>query len=169
MSRLPAPPRFTLPPPPMPPSHLFDKGIVSQLTCTSIGQPQEQIWTTARLVLMGAASCLIVLLLFTIILIWLWTSRQQKRSLGKQGPSKKSSIPPPASINTLDDRTRDGNRSYETISSDHTDAYLESVDTSATTCSIDTSSIICIECQRQHILAPRPYYHIVQIPDVVPN
>ena len=169
MPRLPAPPRFTMPPPPMPPTHLFEKSIVSHLTCSSIGEQYEQTWTTTRLVLLGGASCLIVFLLFTITLVWLLTFRQQKRSYGKQQPSKKPSSPPIVSANAIHDWTTEDNRSYETVSSDHTDAYLQSVDTSVTTCSMDTSSIVCIECRRQHILAPRPHYHLLHIPDVVPN
>ncbi|CAF4521978.1 unnamed protein product, partial [Rotaria magnacalcarata] len=54
--------------------------------------------------------------------------------------------------------------SYETISSDHTGIYLQSVDTSATICSIITTDITRIECNRQQIFQPSLYYHILGIP-----
>ncbi len=69
----------------------------------------------------------------------------------------------------MNDLSTCSSRSYETVSSNRTGAYLESVDTSATTCSIDTTDVICIECYRQHDYRPTPYYHILNIPDVVPN
>lgn len=68
------------------------------------------------------------------------------------------------------DLSTSSSRSYETISSDHTGVYLESVDTSATTCSMDTAVAICMECNRQQQATQYfSYYHILGVPDVVPN
>ncbi|CAF0761391.1 unnamed protein product [Rotaria sordida] len=164
---LPPPPLFTLPPPPMPPSDLFDLKIVSQLTCSSIQQQYQQTMTTSsRLILFTSASVIVAILLFIITLIWLLSSRKQKQSHNNHNLK---STQPPTSIDSMFDLSTSSSRSYETISSNHTGVYLESVDTSATTCSIDTTGAICIECNRQHGLPPAPYYHIFHVPDVVPN
>ena len=162
MSRLPSPPRFTLPPPPMPSFDIFDKEMISQLTCASIRQPYQQTWTTARLCLLGAASTLVVLLLLTITFIGLLSIRKRKRSSSEK-QHVRSSQP---STNHL---SRDSSRSYETISSDRTGAYLESVNTSATSCSMNTTSGHCPDCHRHYHHQPAPYYHILNVPDVVPN
>ncbi|CAF2395950.1 unnamed protein product [Rotaria sp. Silwood2] len=168
MSRLLSPPpRFTLPPPPMPPSNIFDLKIVSQLTCSSIQQQKyQQTMTSSRLILFTSASVIAAILLFIITLIWLLLSRKQKQSYNNHNLK---STQPPTSIDSMFDSSTRSSCSYETISSNHTGVYLESVDTSATTCSIDTTDIICIECNRQHGLQPAPYYHIFHVPDVVPN
>jgi hypothetical protein len=163
MSRLPPPPQFILPPPPMPSSDIFDLKLISQLTCSSIQQQYKQIITSSHLILFTSAGVIAAILLFTITLIWLLLSRKQKQSYNNHN-SKLST-----SINSMNDLSTCSSRSYETVSSDHTGVYLESVDTSATTCSTDTTGVICIECYRQHSLQPVPYYHILNIPDVVPN
>jgi hypothetical protein len=160
MSRLPPPPRFTLPPPPMPSSDVFDVKIISQLTCSSI---RQQTMTSSRLILFASGSVIVAILLFTITFIWLFSSRKPKQSYVHQ-KSK-----PTTSINSMNDLSTRSSRSYETVSSDHTGVYLQSVDTSATTCSTDTTGVICIECYRQHNLQPTHYYHILNIPDVVPT
>jgi hypothetical protein len=57
-------------------------------------------------------------------------------------------------------------RSYETISSEHTGVYVESIDTSATTYSTDPSNIVCLHCQHEHdysTTSPPPYYHTLDI------
>ncbi len=163
MSRLPPPPRFTLPPPPIPPSDIFDLKIISQLTCSSIRQHYQQIIPNSRLILFTSASVIIAILLFTITIIWLLSSRKQKQSY------KNHNTKPTTSIDSMNDLSTCSSRSYESVSSDHTGVYLQSVDTSATTCSTDTTGVICIECYHQHSLQPAPYYQILNIPDVVPN
>ena len=162
MSRLPAPPQFLLPPPPMPSSDMIDLKIMSQLTCSSIRQYQ-QTTSNWRLFVLASGSALIAILLLTVTLIWLFSSR-------KRIQSKKTHFEKPATaINSINDLTMCSSRSYKTISSDHTGIYVESIDTSATTCSIDTTDVRCMECYYQHVLQPTPYYHILSIPDVVPN
>ncbi|CAF0818553.1 unnamed protein product [Rotaria sp. Silwood1] len=160
------PPRFTLPPPPMPPSDIFDRKMVSQLTCSSIQQQYQQTMTHSRLILFTSASVITAIVLFIITLIWLLSSRKQKQSYNNHNLK---STKPPTPINSMFDLSTCSSRSYETISSNHTGVYLESVDTSATTCSIDTTGVICIECNQQHGFQPAPYYHIFRVPDVVPN
>ncbi|CAF3401948.1 unnamed protein product [Rotaria sp. Silwood1] len=161
------PPRFTLPPPPMPPSDIFDRKMVSQLTCSSIQQQYQQTMTHSRLILFTSASVITAIVLFIITLIWLLSSRKQKQLYNNNYNLK--STKPPTPINSMFDLSTCSSRSYETISSNHTGVYLESVDTSATTCSIDTTGVICIECNQQHGFQPAPYYHIFRVPDVVPN
>ncbi len=166
MSRLPPPPRFILPPPPVPPSDIFDVKMISQLTCSSIRQQHQQTMISSHLIVLASASVVATILLFTITLIWLLLSRKYKQS---HNNCKSKSLQPPISIDLMNDLSTCSSRSYETVSSDHTGVYLESVDTSATTCSTDTTGVICIECYRQRGLQPAPYYHILNIPDVVPN
>lgn len=166
MSRLPAPPQFNLPPPPMPPSDIFDVKIISQLTCSSIRQQQQwqQTILNSRLILFTSACVITAILLLLITIICLLLSRKSKKSNIKH--NSKPSIP----INSINDLTICSNRSYETVSSDRTGAYLESIDTSATTCSIDTTDGIYIEYYHPYVFqSPAPYYHIVNIPDIVPN
>lgn len=165
MSRLPPPPPFTLPPPPMPPADLFDTNIVSQLTCSSIRQHYQQTMISSRLILIASATVLAAIILFIITLIWLLSFRKQKPLDQKSKSLQRRPMP----IDSINDWSTYSSRSYETVSSDHTGIYLESVDTSATTCSTDATSVICTECIRQHGLQPAPYYHILNIPDVVPN
>jgi hypothetical protein len=164
--RLPPPPRFTLPPPPMPPSDLFDTNIVSQLTCSSIRQQYEQTTTSSRLILFGTASLIGAILLFAITLIWLLLLRKPKPSYVDQNSKPPR---PPISIDSMNDYSTCSSRSYDTISTDHTGVYLESVDTSVTTCSADATGVMCVECYRQHGLQPTPYYHVLNVPDVVPH
>ena len=168
MVRLPPPPRFTIPPPPMLPTDLFGANNFAQLTCSSIQQSIQPTWTMTRFLLFTSASCLVAVLLFTITFIWLLAIRKQKQFHIKQHV-KSSSTQPPVKINTINDWSTDSNRSYETISTDHTGEYVESVDTSATMCSIETDSIVCIESQRQQYHPMMPYYHVLNIPDLVPN
>lgn len=164
MPRLPSPPQFTLPPPPMPPSDIFDLKAISQLTCSSIRQQQQIIITNSQLILLTSACVITAIIIFTItLIIWLLSSRKPKQSYYNQ--NTKPTIP----IDSMNDLSICSSRSYETVSSDHTGLYLESVDTSATTCSADTTIVICIECSQQRGLQPAPYYHILSIPDVVPN
>ena len=168
MSRLPAPPRFTLPPPPMPSFDAFDKRVISQLTCASIRQPYLQTWTTARLLLFGAASTLVFLLVLTIVFIGLLSIRKRKRlSSGKQHVVR--SPPPSTGMPSTNHLSRQSSQSYETISSDRTGAYLESVNTSATSCSMNTTGGHCSDYHRHFHHQPAPYYHILNIPDVVPS
>jgi hypothetical protein len=163
MSRLPPPPRFILPPPPIPTSDIFDVKILSQLTCSSIRQQSQQTIINSRLILFTSASVIAAILLFTITLIWLFSSRKQKQS--NKNPNSKLAT----TINPMHDWSTRSSRSYETVSPDHTGIYLQSVDTSVTTCSTDTTGVICIQCYFQHGFQPAPYYHILNIPDVVPN
>jgi len=163
MSQLPPPPRFILPPPPMPSSDIFDLKILSQLTCSSIRQQYQQTITSSHLILFASASVIAAILLFTITLIWFLSSRKHKQSYNNHNSK------PSTSIDSMNDLSTCSSRSYETVSLDHTGIYLESVDTSATTCSTDTTGVICTECYRQNSLQPVPYYHILSIPDVVPN
>jgi hypothetical protein len=162
MSRLPPPPQFLLPPPPVPPSEIFDVKIVSQLSCSSIRQ-QYQSTTSFRLILLASASVIAAILLLTFTLIWLMSSRKSKQL------QKNSHAKPVTSIDLMNDLSTCSSSSYETISSNYTGGYVQSVDTSATTCSIDTTNAICIECYHQHSFRPTPYYHILSIPDVIPN
>lgn len=162
MSRLPPPPRFLLTPPPMPPSDMIDLKIISQLTCSSIRQYQRTT-SNFRLFVLASGSALIAVLLLTVTLIWLFSSR-------KRIQSKKRQLEKPATaINSINDLTMCSSRSYETISSDHTGIYVESIDTSATTCSMDTTDVMCADCYYQRALQTTPHYHILNIPDVVPS
>jgi hypothetical protein len=147
----------------MPSSDTFDLKIISQLTCSSIRQQYQQTITSTHLILFASASVIAAILLFTITLIWLLLSRKQTQSCNKHNSK------PSTSIDSMNDLSTCSSRSYETVSSNHTGVYLESVDTSATTYSTDTTGTICIECYRQHNLQPAPYYHILNIPDVVPT
>lgn len=163
MSRLPPPPQFLVPPPPMPSLDMLDLKIVSQLTCSSIRQQQSQATANSRLIILAGGSVLIAMLFLTITLIWLFSSRKQKQQ------QKSHHAKPTTSNKSVNNLSTFSSRSYETISSDHTGIYVESIDTSATTCSMDTTGVICMECYHQHTFQPPPYYHIISIPDVVPN
>lgn len=173
MVHLPAPPRFTLPPPPMPPSDLFDASYLSQLTCSSIRQQQQQqsphlqsLQANSRLILISSGTFLIVAILLSILVIVIQYYRQRSSLL--ESIKKK----PLESVGTISsDSSLSNSRSYETISSRHTGIYLESIDTSATTYSTDPSHIICYHCQHDHgvmetataIRHPPPYYHTLDI------
>jgi hypothetical protein len=155
MQHLPAPPAFTLPPPPMPPLEFFDSQIFSQLSCSSI-RHRPNASSNSRLILISSIVFLIIALLFTLLLIVIQLYRQRKV------PSSTSTIKttrPGPSVPT--------SRSYETISSKHTGVYLESIDTSATTYSTDPSQSICLHCQqeREHRIGspPPPFYHILDV------
>jgi preprotein translocase subunit SecG len=163
MSRLPPPPRFTLPPPPMPSLDIFNTKILSQLTCSSIRQHHQETMTSSRLILLASATIIVAILLFIITLICLLLSRKQKQSYDN------SKSKPHTSLESMNDLSTCSSRSYETVSSDHTGVYLESINTSATTCSTDVTGVICTECYRHRVLQPAPYYHILNIPDVIPN
>ena len=169
MSRLPSPPRFTIPPPPMPPTDFLGADVFAQLTCSSMRQSVQPTWTLTRLFLFASAICLITILLFTIILIWLLAIRKQKQFHAKQH-IKSSQIKPTVTIDSINDRSTNSQCSYETISTDHTGEYVQSADTSATMCSIATDSAICLECQRHSYHSRRThYYHVVNVPDLVPT
>jgi hypothetical protein len=164
MSRLPPPPQFLIPPPPVPPSEIFDVKIISQLSCSSIRQHYQQPPPTSfRLILLASTSVIVAFLLLTLTIIWLMSSRKAKQI------QKNSHAKPATSIDSMNDLSTCSSRSYETVSSNYTSAYIQSVDTSATTCSIDTTSSVYIQCYYPHNFQPRPYYHILSIPDVVPN
>jgi len=141
MLRLLPPPQFTLPPPPMFPSDIFDSKILLQLTCSSIRQ--QQINPPSILI-----SC-IIFFLIAIILTLLFISIQfycRKKTSTNNLHSKPTS-------------TICNSRSYETISSG---VYLESINTSATTLSTNPSSIISNYYHR--ISSPPPsYYDILPI------
>ena len=168
MVHLPAPPRFTLPPPPMPPSDLFDASFLSQLTCSSIRQqqsPQQQNFqANSRLILISSGTFLVIAILLSVLVLVIQYYRQRRsllQSLKKQ---------PLASVGTMSSESSVSNsRSYETISSRHTGVYLESIDTSATTYSTEPSRIVCLHCQHDHSVAtatavhPPPYYHTLDI------
>lgn len=156
MVRLPPPPRFNLPPPPMVSSDLFDSKFV-HLTCSSIRQ-NRQIFSQiprSRLIAISSITFLLVFLLFIIILLMIKICRRRKISLDDSETTK----PPSTVINP--------SRSYETISSVHTGIYVESVDTSATTYSTDPSNTVCFHCQQEHEYSstslPPPYYHTLDI------
>lgn len=154
MVRLQAPPRFNLPPPPMFPSEFIDKNLIIRLTCSSIRQElYDDSIPKSRLIAISCITALIFFLLFIILLILIQIFRRRK-SLSK---------PPiiPSNVNTLNP-----SRSYETISSQHTGIYVESIDTSATTFSTDPSSIICHHCHQERdysINSLPPYYHTLDI------
>ncbi|CAF0744704.1 unnamed protein product [Adineta steineri] len=167
MPRLPPPPRFTLSPPPMPPSDIFDRKLISQLTCSSIRQHGQETILDSHLIFFASATVIAAILLFIITLIWLLSSRKQKQSYDNS-KSKPSQVP--KSIESMNDLSTCSTCSYETVSPNHTGIYLESVDTSATTCSTDvTTSGVCYECYQHHDQQSIPYYHVICIPDVVPN
>ena len=160
MSRLPPPPQFSIPPPPVPTSEIFDVKILSQLTCSSIRQHYQQPTTNIRLILLACASVIVAFLLLTLTIIWLMSSRKVKQI------QKNSHAKP---VNSMNDLSTCSSRSYETVSSNYTSAYIQSVDTSATTCSIDTTSSVYTQYYYPHHFHPTPYYHVLNIPDVVPN
>ena len=169
MSRLPPPPRFTIPPPPMPPADSLSANLFAQLTCSSMRQSVEPTWTLTRLFLFASAICLITILLFTITLIWLLAIRKQKQFHRKQH-EKPSQMQPSATTNSINDWSTNSHRSYATISTEPTGEYVESADTSATMCSVETDSAICVECQRHPYYPARThYYHVVNVPDLVPS
>jgi len=149
----------------MPSSDILDLKMISQLTCSSIRQQYQQTIVNSRLIVFTSACIIAALLLFTITLVWFLSSRKQKQKQAYNTHNSK----PSTSIDSMNDLSTCSSRSYETVSSDHTGVYLESVDTSATTCSTDTTGVICIECYRQRGLQPAPYYYILNIPDVVQN
>lgn len=164
MPQLPPPPRFTLPPPPMPSSDIFDLKMISQLTCSSI---RQHTIANSHLILFASASVIAAILIFIITLtIWLLSSSSSRK---QKKLNNNHNTKPATSIDSMNDLSICSSRSYETVSSDHTGAYLQSVDTSATTCSADTTAVICTECHQQYGLQPTPYYHILNMPDVVPN
>lgn len=155
MFHLPPPPRFVLPPPPMPGSDLFDLNLLTQLTCSSIRQRHQQI-TNPRLILISCLTFLILALLLTLLVIVIQFSRQRNAATH----SNKSKPSPPNATSVA------SSRSYETISSQHTGIYLESIDTSATTYSTDPSQHVCLQCQHdreQSSISPPPYYHTLDI------
>ena len=164
---LPPPPHFSLPPPPMPSSDIFDIEMVSQLTCSSIRLEYRQAMISSHLILFASASVIIAILLFIISLIWLRSSRTQEKSYNNNYHLKLT--PKSASIDLINDCSTYSSQSYETVSSNHMGIYLESVDTSATTCSTDTMGAIYNECYWQHRLEPAHYYQILNMPDIVPN
>ena len=157
MVHLSAPPRFTLPPPPMPSSDVFDATILSQLTCSSIRQQHQLPLSNPRLILISSIVFVVFALLMTLIVILFQILRQRK--LSTVANSSKSSA------TTNSDRSMSTSRSYETISSKHNGFYLESIDTSATTYSTDPSHTICFHCQQDREQSPisLPYYHTLDI------
>ena len=161
MFHLPPPPRFNLPPPPMLSSDIFDTKILFQLTCSSIrqGKSSSQI-PKSRLIAIGSITFLIVILLFILLFILIKLCRRRKSSLDNSQSSKPTTIP------HANPRSMTSSRSYETISSQHTGVYIESIDTSATTYSTDPSNIVCLHCQQEHDYSttlPPPYYHTLDI------
>lgn len=160
MFRLPPPPQFNLPPPPMPVSDLIDTELISQLTCSSIRQQSQKTIDSSRLILFTSACALTAIVLLTITLIIFLLIRKKKQIDDK--PIPKSTIVATTATNPF-------NRSYTSVSSSQTGIYIDSINTSATTCSIDTNSEFCFECHRHRSRATTPYYQILSIPDVVPN
>ena len=160
MVRLPPPPSFNLPPPPMLSFDNFDSKLFSQpLTCSSIRQQAyyPQI-PKSRLI---AISCITSLLLLLLLLVFFLIVRfcRRRKSLPDNSPSK----PTPAQPHGL---STNRSRSYETISSAHTGVYIESIDTSATTYSTNPSSIVCHHCHEERAYSttsPPPYYHTLDI------
>jgi len=160
MFRLSPPPRFNLPPPPMLSSDIFDTKFLFRLTCSSIRQ-QEQYRQIPkfRLIIISCIIFLIIILLFTLLFMIIKFYRQRK-SLSYNHESK----PPPIQSNNF---SINSSRSYETISSEHTGVYVESINTSATTYSTDPSNVICIHCHQERdystTTSPPPYYHTLDI------
>ncbi|CAF3193613.1 unnamed protein product [Rotaria socialis] len=159
MFRLPPPPRFTLPPPPKLSSDIFDRKLLSRLTCSSIRQQQQQhrLFTNPRLIAISSISFLIVLLLCTLLFMLIHFYRRQRSS--DYGHTQK----PLSTLNMKPkNSTMHTSRSYESISSQHTGVYIESIDTSATTFSTDQSNVICLYCHRERVYSNAslpPYYH----------
>ncbi len=162
MFRLPPPPHFNLPPPPMLSLDIIETKLVFRLTCSSIRQQEQyQKIPKSRLIAISCITFLIIILLFTLLFIIIKLCRQRK-SLSYNSQSK----PPPIQSNTC---SINSSRSYETISSEHTGVYVESINTSATTYSTNPSNIICLHCHQEHdfsIISPPPYYHTL---DVLPS
>jgi hypothetical protein len=161
MFRLPPPPRFTLPPPPMISADIFDTKLLFRLTCSSIRQQQHRQFTNSRLIVISCITFLITILLFTLSFIIIQSYRKRK-TLFYDYESKPSTTVVIKSNNL----PMTSSRSYETISSQQTGVYVESIDTSATTYSTDPSSIVCIHCHQEHdysTTSPPPYYHTLDI------
>jgi hypothetical protein len=161
MVRLPPPPRFYLPPPPMLLSDLFDTKVFFQLTCSSIRQQEHyrQI-PKSRLIAISCITFLIIILLLILFFLIIQVCRRRRSSLPNNYPSK----PISTQSNSL---STNRSRSYETISSEHTGVYVESIDTSATTYSTNPSSIVCHHCHQERdysTISPPPYYHTLDIP-----
>lgn len=159
MVHLAAPPRFALPPPPMPPSEIFDANLLSQLTCSSIRQQQA---SNPRLILISSMFFVAFALMLTLVIILIQIFRQRKH-ISSSNSSKSTSI---SQTMTSSERSISTFQSYETISSRYTGYYLESVNTSATTCSTDRSQTICLHCQQDRqpsSISPPPFYHTLDI------
>jgi len=161
MFRLPPPPRFNLPPPPMLLSDISETKLFFRLTCSSIRQQEQyQQIPKSRLIAISSITFLIMILLFTLLFIIIKLYRQRKSSSYN---SQSKPPPPPIQSNTC---LMNSSRSYETISSEHTGVYVESINTSATTYSTDPSNIICLHCHQEHdfsIISSPPYYHTLDI------
>ena len=157
MFRLPPPPRFNLPPPPMLSSEFFDPKFVFRLTCSSIRQNiPDQHMSKSRLIAIGCITALIIFLLLIILLVVIQIFRRRKSFSSNDDEEKLPSTP----------TTINPSRSYETISSQHTGIYVESIDTSATTFSTDPSSIVCQHCQQERAYSMTslpPYYHTLDV------
>jgi hypothetical protein len=135
---LPPPPRFTLPPPPM---FSLDWKILLQLTCSSI---RKQQITNPYLILVSCVIFFLIAILLTLLFVWIQSNRLKTLSNNyKSEPISTGSI--------------SSSRFYETISSQHTGIYLESINTSATTLSTDPNSSLC------HRMSSSLYYEILDI------
>ncbi|UJR28225.1 hypothetical protein I4U23_009475 [Adineta vaga] len=168
MFQLPPPPRFNLPPPPMPPTDLIDVKIVSQLTCSSFRQHAQETTMNVHLILFASAIVIVAILLLILTLIWLLLSSRKRKQQSCENLKSPQAI---QAIDSINDWSTCSSRSYETVSFDHTGIYLESVDTSATTCSTDVTGEVCTECCQHYSYQPQPtpYYHVINIPDLIPN
>ncbi|CAF1098082.1 unnamed protein product [Adineta ricciae] len=170
MVQLPPPPRFNLPPPPMPPTDFIDMKVISRLTCSSIRQQYQETAMNSRLIFLATAIVIVAILLLIITLIWLlFSSRKRKHEVVNEKPKISSQFAD--NLNSMSDLSTCSSRSYETVSYNHTGIYLDSVDTSATTCSTDVTAEIHSEYYQQYDFQPQStsYYHVLNIPDLIPN
>jgi hypothetical protein len=114
------------------------------------------------LIVISCIAFLITILLFTLVFIIIQSYRRRK-TVSYNYESK----PPSTSVMKANNLPMNRSRSYETISSQHTGVYVESINTSATTYSTDPSNIICIHCHQEHdystTTSPAPYYHTLDI------
>lgn len=152
MFKLPPPPRFALLPPPIFPPDVFDSKIPLQLTCSLIRQQHQQKYQiNLQLIFI---SCMIfcgTTVFFTLLFMWIQScSTRQKPAKNNFQPK----LVPTDSKNI----SIYNNCSYETIPYD---TYLESINTTGTTLSINSNQMIYNHC---HSISPslsHSYYETI--------